>query len=1120
MATNLQKNMYVRCPFDREYPRSPRDFITGQIQEIDEIADIALVKFMDPFNFRAYYDKIPAEPIECPIQLLSHVTVYKDSYVIYKKERYRVVSTTQKEGWNYYYIQNDMSNESLSVREDSVIVPFNIGKASPMEQLRRYEFQNPVWYMGRSVVSKTIKILENSVYGFKELAGCKIYLMPHQLNTIMRCLQDKTCRFMLADEVGMGKTIEAAAVLKIFLLHNANKQILIAVPGPLVEQWKTELFIKFEIEEGIDKKKNRVSIVPVDEIGLFMEESWDFLIIDEVHKILGKNKLYDACHTLSRNSQNVLLLSATPVQQKEGQYLDLLRLILPNKYDGITLDSFKEQVSRQKKITRAMCNMLADFDDLSESIDNVMSKEENIQDDDDCAGIYDDIIGGLEDIKELIQNDDFLDSLVDDIPEEVSLEGKARIQEIVIYICDNYQLEYNILRNRRGLISSAMAVRDVYELGYQLDPDRNTYEAATYEAFVDWVTGQQLEADDFIRFYIPLLEAFFSSSWAFNAELDRLEKNGLYIAEEVEAQAKEWLREENELIPRVKIALLNPKNYSNRLIGVMHYLTQVIADKKVVLFTNHEETFEKYSKALIHCFEEGRVALFNKRLDSDDLELNIYRFQNDPDCRILICDESGGEGRNLQIADAVLHIDLPWDANVIEQRIGRLDRLGRSADRTVMSVVVHTNDTLESELFRFWRDGLKVFNKSLSGLEIIMNEINHSIISAVTDDFRYGISNAIEEVVQASQKMEQDVREERLFDTASFIYGNLNQQLKVTLEKYHSNENQLFAGSMMGWATLAGFKGMGTNKGTTCFSEKSFSVGSAVKSLFIPPRWEDYISKTSNSFSRHIQDLYDQKQGRRQTNTLRTLEGTFDRELAIKNDYLHFFAPGDEVFDSITNNALRSDKGQCAAFMFKTDIDWKGFIFTFALEPNAELLLENSIPITAIGRFKSYIAMDQIVVPVPFDAFADIPVEKVVSRLERLTELPALRQKREMVHFGKRLPSNDFLHIKLRYNISNFEWFTNQYPEETWEEYVKIAHKKAVDIAKKRFGKSSSLKSATKEVDRMMSTEIAKSRYYGTAPAELDKIRDRYMLIIEALRKSKIVTESAAFVWMVNTNER
>ncbi len=1120
MAAELQKNMYVRCPFDREYPRIPRDFITGQIIETDTIANTVTLVFRDPFHFREYYERVPSEPIVCQTQLLSRVTAYRETEVLYNGKRHVVVSVSKEGDWYFYYIQNGLTGDDLRVCESEIVIPFTAGRVSPVEQLRRYEFQNPVWYLGRAVVSKTVKILENSVYGFKELAGCKIYLLPHQLHTIMRCLQEETCRYMLADEVGMGKTIEAAAVLKIYLLHNSGKRALVAVPGPLLEQWKTELFFKFDVEEGTDKRNNHLYVTALEQIGSYCGENWDFVVLDEVHKLLGNTAAYQRCHRLSRNAKNVLLLSATPVQQKEEQYLELLRLILPQKYDRVSMEAFREQVGKQKKITRSMYNILADLEDLIESMEKAAEKKTAYDEDDDCESIYEDILDGLDGVKAFI-HDEFLDRLLESVDQECTEQGKAKIQEAVIYICENYQLENKILRNRRSLMASDMAQREVHSIEYQLDSDKNVYEAAAYEAIVDWVTGGGISQEEFVQHYIPLLEAFFSSSWAFSKELLVQKRQGLAIREEVERFARAWEQEEDRLLKNMEKVLAEPYNYSNRLVSVIDYIDQeTTTAQKIVLFTNYEETFEKYASVLRSYFGEEQVALFHKKMMSDDLELNIYKFQNEPQCRILLCDETGGEGRNLQSADIVLHIDLPWDANAIEQRIGRLDRLGRSPDRKVLSVVIYTSDTLEGELYKFWRDGMSVFHKSLSGLEIIMNEINEKIISAVTQDFRYGISETIEQVIQVSKKMEQDVREEQLFDTASFLYSTLNQQLKVTLDKYHRNENQLFSSSMLGWATLAGFKGESTKEGAIRFDESSFSVGSAVKSLFIPPLWESYINQISTAFVRRVYGLYEKEKQRRQTSGPRTLRGTFDRQMAIENDYLHFFAPGDDVFDSIINNAMRSDKGQCAALLIQTDMEWKGFVFTLSLEPNMELLLKHQIPVTAISRFKNYMAVDQLVVPVSFSEYSEVSISSVVRQLERISESGVSCLKDNVAHLGKRTPQSDMLHIKEKYKISNLEWFMGKYPEELWGDYVRKAHKKAVDYGKNRFGKLSGLKNAVREVERMISASAAKSQYYGTEQEELKEIRDRHMLIIEALKKSRIVTESAAFVWMVKTDDK
>ena len=315
--------------------------------------------------------------------------------------------------------------------------------------------------------------------------------------------------------------------------------------------------------------------------------------------------------------------------------------------------------------------------------------------------------------------------------------------------------------------------------GGSQSPDRWLRELRNnHESIVNWISEQEISPEIFEKRYISLITAFFSSSWAFNKEIGRQKEKGMIIDPDVEENAKEWLNAEEWMLKELDNVLAEPYNYSSRILSIVDFIDQELYEEKAVVFTNYADTFEKYGQVLRTYFGEEKIALFNKNMNEEELELSIYRFQNDDDCKILLCDETGGEGRNLQGANYVIHIDLPWDANAIEQRIGRLDRLGRAADKDVCSVVVFAKDTLEEELYNFWNKGLNIFTQSLSGLEIIMNEINESIIHAVTSDFRYGISNAINEIIESSRKMEMEVREEQHFDSAAFIYATLNQELK------------------------------------------------------------------------------------------------------------------------------------------------------------------------------------------------------------------------------------------------------------------------------------------------------------------------------------------------------
>lgn len=1106
----FEKGMYVRCPMDEL--DNPRSFISGQIIKVNEFAEIVKVKFHDPFQFKAYYETIP-ETAEFDYEHVNRCSVYNDCTVCYKRKQYIVLSREQMEGWFYYTIQNELENALLKVREDELVVPFVYGRIAPIEQLKFYEFQNPVWYFGRSIVSKTEKILENSVFGFKELAGCKIFLLAHQLRTIMRCLQDKNCRYMLADEVGMGKTIEASAVLKVYLLHNSNKKVLIAVPKFLVAQWRAELFIKFEITQRKDNRGNYVELISVDDIYKYADIDWDFIVVDEVHKMLTDKGLYSCFHNLSKRTSNILLLSATPVQQKREAYLSLLKLILPDKYDAISEENFIVLVEKQKNIRKSTFLVLQNYDDYAERIDTLIADGENPGDDEECIDLYDDIVSGLEKVNKII-SDNTLHRIISEISMEQDEYGQIKIQEALLYICDNYQLEKNIIRNRRRYMASDLAKRSVLEYNYVLDPEKNIYEYATYDAVVEWIVAQKFEIQEFQTICIPMLMAFFSSSWAFIAEQKRQSARGVFVEENIVESAEKWVDAENGIIDELNKVLGEPYKYSSRIVNVIDFIDQETKGQKIVLFTNFEETFDRYGSALKSYFGEEKIALFNKNMSEDELELNVYRFQNDSQCFIILCDESGGEGRNLQSADFIIHIDLPWDANAIEQRIGRLDRLGRNPQKDICSVIVYAKSTLEEELYRFWNEGLNIFSQSLSGLEIIMDDINKSIIHAVSNDLRYGISNAIAEIIESSQKMEKEVREEQHFDTAAFTYAFMNQELSRLLKYYTENENELFANTMMGWASLAGLKGNTSKNNIVRFDDRSFSVKSAENSLLIPPNWMKYINKSSNAFSRKIREMYEEHSGARKSQNVREIVGSFRRDVAIENDYLHFFSPGDEIFDCIIDNAMKSYRGTCTAFAFQADFEWMGLIFTWVLKPNEKLLLEKNIPLVAMRQYKNYISTEQISTAVPFPKFGDIDTEKVTKLVDRVTAMPISRIRDQIVHLGRRSIKSDFLHIKERFGCANVEWFKDKYPENIWSNFVNNAAIMGKEQAREKYKKGTNIKALKVFINRSLNAEIAQARFFGMDSGIIKKKREIYNIVIEALKTSTFEMESAAFVWV------
>lgn len=1117
--------MFVRCPIDREHPHDPRIFATGKVLSINEFNETAHIKFSDPFDQKKYFEYIPDEVKEAPLAALDHCHLFKGSFVKWGRKTSRIVEYKGNDRDFYeYYLQDTVTKEYRCVNEVDLVTSFISGSANPIQQLKKYEFQNPCWYLGRQIVKDTMNVLDNSILGFKELAGCKIYLKAFQLNTIMQCLQSERCRYMLADEVGLGKTIEACSVLKIYLSNNAEKQVLITVPRALIAQWRTELLFKFGLLEGNDENGNSIKLLPVE--SLSREDcvvDWDFVIVDEVHNYLDRKGRYGFIHAISRHSENIILLSATPIQQRQEEYLDLLRLILPEKYDDMSIEKFSELVGKQNRISRLTYSLLDEVDSFKNELLPEIETE-NPHEDEDVQDELEVIEENLNDLADEI-DDAKLFELVSDVDTSKEDFGIYDIQVIVSYICDNFQLERNIIRGRRAVLGvypknedGEFAERAVHELTYKISEEKNYYENEAYRQLKEWILSQEGNlGDSNVKDIIqPLIEAFFSSPWAYKARLTEL-GDKYAIPLDVIKTASRWLEEEETAINNIADVMDDIESHPSRLVNLINYIDQELFGEKIVIFTDQIETFNAYYKVFKDVFGD-EVTGFAESINRDKAEVNIYRFQSDPNCKMLICDKSGGEGRNLQIADYVIHLDLPWNINTIEQRIGRLDRMGRNVKKPVTSVVIHSVDSYEEQLFKFWNDGLNVFCQSLSGLEIIMNDINNKITESIKTDFEFGLYRLIPELIKEAEKMRETVQREQIFDTAAMRFRPLYLQLEKLFHNYQFNENKLFAETMMSWASLAGFGELehGANDGFVAFDEHNFSVRSAQNSFLIPPNWDHYMSKKQNEIAIKAQRGLEEESKKNINHNNRMIMGSFDRQVAIKNDYIHFYAPGDEIFDCIVENAMGSYKGMCTALAAESSVNWKGFIYTYSIEPNERLLLDAGMSLYSLGMFRQYLASAIQVIPVGFSSFSEVPDKTVISEHRRLSQMGYFNRSDSIDHLGRRGKENGFLGISSRYRASNLDWFRSQYSEEKWESLVEQSSQIARKKARTGFQKDSNLLGAKEMIDQILSMKESRKKYYGTEGNEsIEELRKQYEVILESLSKPIIRLESACFMWLV-----
>lgn len=212
-----------------------------------------------------------------------------------------------------------------------------------------------------------------------------------------------------------------------------------------------------------------------------MIREWDFVIIDEVHNYLNSDQ-YEEIHSISRNAKNILMLSATPVQQREEEYLQLLRLLSPERYDDLSLNSFIDLLNKQKRIVQQTTNALEDLEDYYEELESVLDDGALPEDSEECRDIFEELVEEIEDLSEII-DDDHLGTLIQAINFDSDGYGVTEFKSVLSYISANFQIENSIIRNRRKLLEvdededdKSLPVRKMIEISYDLDLDSNFYE--------------------------------------------------------------------------------------------------------------------------------------------------------------------------------------------------------------------------------------------------------------------------------------------------------------------------------------------------------------------------------------------------------------------------------------------------------------------------------------------------------------------------------------------------------------------------------------------------------------------------------------------------------------------
>lgn len=636
------------------------------------------------------------------------------------------------------------------------------------------------------------------VGGLRALLASRIDLHPHQAFVAGTVILDPVRRYILADEVGLGKTIEAGIVIHDLLSRRPNARILVLTPGPLTRQWLCEMHTSFGGQgfkladlhplESVDLRlwskvicSTNFALDGLDEDLLAVR--WDLVVVDEVHHLLNAPHLYHLVMLLSRNASDLLLLSAVPVRRRESELYRLLALLDPQTYgkDGTGEEAFLAIYQAQEPLGRRLNLLSHDLADLESG-----------------EATSEDVIARLSRLLSLpiLQNDEQLRSLLAAAEADPG-RAAAFAQEAHLIVSDRYRVNRRILRNRRERLISQDRLAAITRVPAprHYAPDQIESEAVTAtEALLAALAADTSLSPDILRpFSRILLQALVDPIATLevltavrDAKVATVNSYGCEMLNAVVGLGGERWRVQLETASAGVKAHVNPgllttalrlatnwrssQTSSARWEALVSLLRgEIAAQRKTLVFAGFPGAAQRLAALLKSVLGEKLVTEFRSDLQDMVKEENVGRFRDSSNVLIMVSDESGGEGRNFQFAHSLVHADLPWQPAVIEQRIGRLDRLGRETiSGEVTSHILVSSDAWEAGLYACYHDGLNLFGTSVSGLEFALRRLQDEIIdSALTggQDQMHDLAPRLK-AIAAEERVRGD--SEALLDEASY----------------------------------------------------------------------------------------------------------------------------------------------------------------------------------------------------------------------------------------------------------------------------------------------------------------------------------------------------------------
>ena len=584
--------------------------------------------------------------------------------------------------------------------------------------------------------------------------SAKAAFYPFQFKPLLKFLENPSKRLLIADDVGLGKTIEAGYIIRELKSRVSVERTLLVVPSRLRTKWQAEMDRRFgerfeivtgrriaELRKGLERGGDleRFSwIVSIEsarssDVTEFLENvqpPLDIAVVDEAHRMRNPDtQQHRLGQALSRCAENMIFLTATPVQTGLDNLFRLLNILDGSEFQDGAL--FEEQCAANRPIIRAATAIRSN----PPAVDAAVSALEELK-----KSPY---------TRRLTQSDYFA-SLVERCRRAEPLDRDALVA---------LQRDINELSLTGTIVSRTRKVEVIPDRTLRAPNVVAVRFTATERAFYDSVAelcsvirpdlsgwGRALAALQAFRATascIPAAARGFRDKLARGGSivegLARDFDDGLYDRDGGALPHSESVREKLDEVTSTLERLTEEDTKYERLKDALHEIWREDRDagrspRKVVLFAFFKPTLAYLNERLGNDRIQSR--LINGDVPIPQREARIDEFASDPDIRLLLSSEVGSEGLDLQFASVVVNYDLPWNPMVVEQRIGRIDRIGQATPRIVILNLVASETIEERILYRLY-DRIGIFRESIGEIEPILGE---SVEKLAADAIRGGLT--------------------------------------------------------------------------------------------------------------------------------------------------------------------------------------------------------------------------------------------------------------------------------------------------------------------------------------------------------------------------------------------